>query len=136
MTGAIACVVLAAFLYLITASTLADPAELCRRNQSEDLRSYYRCACWRDARLTRSRHYTSADKMVPAERLVFDAMIVHSRPDVVASIWALGLVAFYYIATILTYYLLQNLLGYAAFDASVLQGTPQVSLAPLGSTPL
>ena len=86
--------------------------------------------------VTRSRHYTSADKMVPAERLVFDAMIVHSRPDVVASIWALGLVAFYYIATILTYYLLQNLLGYAAFDASVLQGTPQVSLAPLGSTPL
>ena len=71
-----------------------------------------------------------------AERLVFGAMIVHSRPDVVASIWALGLVAFYYIATILTYYLLQNLLGYAAFDASVLQGTPQVSLAPFGSTPL
>ena len=35
----------------------------------------------------------------------------YRRPDVVAAFWALGLVIFYYVATIMTYYLLQNLYG-------------------------
>ena len=49
----------------------------------------------------------------------------YRRPDVVAAIWAFGLLCFYYTGTILTYYLLQNFYGYTSWDASVLQGTPQ-----------
>jgi len=49
----------------------------------------------------------------------------YRRPDVVAAFWAFGLVTFYYAATVLTYYLLQNLFGYAVWDASVVKGTPQ-----------
>ena len=76
LTGAVSGVTLAAFVYLVSASTLADPAELYRRSRGEEyMRSYYR------------------------------------RPDVVAAFWALGLVIFYYVATIMTYYLLQNLYG-------------------------
>jgi hypothetical protein len=76
-------------VYLVSASTLADPTELYRRYRGEQyIRSYYR------------------------------------RPDVVAAFWAIGLVIFYYVATILTYYLLQNFCGYAVWDASVVAGTP------------
>ena len=89
LTSAVGGVTLAAFIYLVAASTLADPAELYRRYRGEAyMRSYYR------------------------------------RPDVVAAFWAVGLVVFYYVATILTYYLLQNLFGYAVWDASVVAGTP------------
>jgi hypothetical protein len=89
LTGALSGVTLAAFVYLVSASTLADPTELYRRYRGEQyIRSYYR------------------------------------RPDVVAAFWAIGLVIFYYVATILTYYLLQNFCGYAVWDASVVAGTP------------
>lgn len=45
----------------------------------------------------------------------------YRRPDVVAAFWAFGLVTFYYAATVLTYYLLQNLFGCVAL-AAVLGG--------------
>ena len=40
----------------------------------------------------------------------------YKRPDVIAFLWALGVTVFYYSATILTYYLLQNLLGYQVWN--------------------
>ena len=43
LTGAVGGVTLAAFIYLVSASTLADPAELYRRYHGEEyMRSYYR----------------------------------------------------------------------------------------------
>lgn len=90
LTGALALVVLAAFIYLVAANTLADPSELYRRHHGIDYHQSY-----------------------------------YHRPDVVAFLWALSLIAFYYAATTLTYYLLQNLLGYPVWDLSAVTGTPQ-----------
>lgn len=53
----------------------------------------------------------------------------YRRPDVVAALWAFGLLTFYYAATILTYYLLQSLQGYAAWDSSVVSGRAAQGLA-------
>ena len=44
------------------------------------------------------------------------------RRDVIAFVWAFGTIALFYVSTILTYYLLQSILGYSVWDVSVACG--------------
>ena len=83
-------IALAAIVYLVAVSTLADPLELFRRYKGEEyLRPYYK------------------------------------RLDVIAAMWALGVTVLYYLGTVLTYFLLQNLMGYKAWDYSIAAGPPE-----------
>lgn len=93
LTVALLGVALAAVIYLVSASTLADPLDLFRRHYGvECQRTYYR------------------------------------RPDVIATVWAGFGAAFYYIATVLTFFLVQNFLGFKAWDASIASGPPEAVL--------
>ena len=51
----------------------------------------------------------------------------YQRPDVRAFIWAIAGTALYYTASILVYYLLQNLLGFVVWDASVVWSPVRVN---------